>query len=106
MEEELVDPLLADAQGPALLLEVDVRVLPLLGRLLDEVVHHLGMEAVEDFIEKVPLREPHLILASWIREVVCDTRESQHLLVHLHSHLNLHHHLEGGVSYSVESVAR
>ena len=81
MEEQLVNPLLADAKSPPLLLEIDIQILPFFGCLLDEIIHHFRMEAVEDFVEEVSLRQPHLILASWIRQVVSDIRESHCLLV-------------------------
>jgi hypothetical protein len=83
VEEELVDPFLVDAKSPPLFLEIDILGLPIFGCLLDEIVDHFRMEAVENFVEEVPLRQPHLILASWIRQVVGNIRESQSLLVDL-----------------------
>ena len=83
MEEELVNPFLIDAKSPFLLLKIDIESLSVFGCLLDEVVHNFRMEAVEDFVEEVPLRQPHLLLASWIRQVVGNIRESDCLLVDL-----------------------
>jgi hypothetical protein len=74
VEEELVDPFLVDAKSPPLFLEIDILGLPIFGCLLDEIVDHFRMEAVENFVEEVPLRQPHLLLASWIRQVVGNIR--------------------------------
>jgi hypothetical protein len=67
VEEELVDPFLVDAKSPFLLLKIDIESLSVFGCLLDEIVHNFRMEAVEDFVEEVPFRQPHFILTSWIR---------------------------------------
>jgi hypothetical protein len=74
VEEQLVNPFFVDAKSPPLLLEIDIQILPVFGRLLDEIIHHFRMEAVENFVEEVPLRQPHLLLASWIRQVVGNIR--------------------------------
>ena len=83
MEEKLVNPFLVDAKSPPLLLEIDILGLPIFGCLLDEIVDHFRMEAEENFVKEVPLRQPHLLLASWIRQVVGNIRESHSLLVDL-----------------------
>ena len=67
MEEELVDPLLADADGPLLLLEVLALGLPLIGSQLHDGLDVVRVEAVEDLEEEVALWKALLILASGVR---------------------------------------
>ena len=81
MEEQLVDPLLADAESPLLLLQVLCGRLPLCRSLLDQVINICGVEAVHDLPEEVALGQPLLALARWVRQVVRDVLELERLRV-------------------------
>ena len=70
MEEELVNPLLADAEGPLLLLEVLALGAPLIGGQLHDGVDVVWVQAVEHLKEEVSLRQLLLSLASWVWKAV------------------------------------
>ena len=70
VEEQLVNPLLADLEGPLLLLEVLALILSLFGGQLNPFLDLFWVKAIQYLKEKVPLRKPLLVLASWIWEVL------------------------------------